>query len=267
MSGLIHVTSIVEAGARLHDEVVVGPFCHIGPGVEIGPGSILQSHVAIGGLTRIGSRARIFPFTSVGGPSQDLKAALAEGALDVGEDCVIREGVTINSGVGAGTRIGARCALLANAHVGHDCQLGEGVVLANNVLLGGHVEIGDHASVGGGTGVHQFVRIGAHAFVGGVAGVEGDVIPFGLAGGNRANLFGLNLVGLRRRGFSQQQVARLREAYRQLFAGDVARPLSERVDAVDAAFQGCVDVAQLVAFLRAPAQRPLCGPRMRGATA
>ncbi|WP_036280298.1 acyl-ACP--UDP-N-acetylglucosamine O-acyltransferase [Methylocystis sp. ATCC 49242] len=264
MSATLHPTAIVEDGARLHDGVVIGPFCHIGASVEIGAGAVLQSHVVISGRTRIGAGARIFPFVSIGTPSQDLKAALAEGAVTIGDDCVVREGVTINAGVGAGTLVGARCVFLAYSHVAHDCRLGEGVVLSNQALLGGHVEIGDHAMIGGGTAVHQNVRIGAHVFIGGLAGVEGDVIPFGLAGGNRAHLFGVNLVGVRRRGFSNERIARLREAYRRLFARDDARALTERIDEVAAAFAGDADVAQIIDFLRAPSTRPLCAPRARG---
>ncbi len=264
MTATIHPTAIIEAGARLHGSVAVGPFCHIGAGVEIGAGAVLQSHVVVMGRTVIGARARVFPFASIGAPSQDLKAALAEGALSIGEDCIIREGVTINSGVDASTRIGAGCALLAYSHVAHDCRLGDGVVLANQALLGGHVEIGDHASIGGGTAVHQNVRIGSHAFVGGLAGVEGDVIPFGLAGGNRAHLFGVNVVGLRRRAFSAERIALLREAYRRLFLKDAdASALSERIDAVEAAYADNADVAQILSFLRARSQRPLCAPRRR----
>jgi UDP-N-acetylglucosamine acyltransferase len=172
--------------------------------------------------------------------------------------------VTINSGAGVGTRIGAGCAFLAYSHVAHDCQIGDGVVLANQALLGGHVEIGDAATIGGATAVHQKVRIGAHAFVGGLAGVEGDVIPFGLAGGNRAHLFGLNHVGLRRRNFSAERISRLRDAYRLLFASDDTRPLSERVGQTAAALGDDADVAQIIAFLRAPSARPLCAPRGRG---
>lgn len=264
MSATLHPTSIVEEGARLHDSVVVGPFCHIGAGAVIGARSVLQSHVVVAGRTHIGAGARIFPFVSIGTPSQDLKAALAEGAVTIGDECIVREGVTINAGVGAGTCVGARCAFLAYSHVAHDCRLGEGVVLSNQVLLGGHVEIGDHATIGGATAVHQNVRIGAHAFVGGLAGVEGDVIPFGLAGGNRAHLFGVNLTGLRRRGFSGERIARLREAYRRLFAHDDARVLNERIDDVAASLGGDADVAQILAFLRAPSTRPLCAPRAHG---
>lgn len=265
MSATIHRSAVIEPGARLGAGVVVGPFCHIGPAVEIGAGGVLHSHVVVAGRTVLGAGARIFPFVSIGTPSQDLKAALSEGRLTIGEGCVIREGVTINSGVGAGTQIGAGCAFLAYSHVAHDCRLGDGVVLANQALLGGHVEIGDHASVGGGAAIHQNVRIGAHAFVAGLAGVEGDVIPFGLVGGDRAHLFGLNLVGLRRRGYSAERLARLKVAYRELFGADDARPLRERVDAIAAAHAGDPDVMRIVEFLRAPAQRPLCAPRARNA--
>ncbi|WP_442756649.1 acyl-ACP--UDP-N-acetylglucosamine O-acyltransferase [Methylocystis sp. JAN1] len=264
MQTKVHPTAIVETGARLHDGVAIGPFCHIGAGVEIGAGSVLHSHVVVAGRATIGGRARIFPFVSVGAPSQDLKAALAEGAVAIGDDCVIREGVTINSGVGAGTRVGAGCAFLAYSHVAHDCRLGDGVILANQVLLGGHVEIGDHVAIGGATAVHQNVRIGAHAFIGGLAGVEGDVIPFGLAGGNRAHLFGINVVGLQRRGFSPERISRLREAYRRLFAGASGRALSERVDEVATVHGDDADVAEIVAFLRAMKKRSLCAPRVRG---
>jgi UDP-N-acetylglucosamine acyltransferase len=268
MTAIIHPTAIVEAGARLLEGVDVGPFCHIGAGVEIGAGSVLQSHVVVAGRTLIGARARIFPFVSIGTPSQDLKAGLAEGALSIGEDCVIREGVTINAGSGDGTQIGVRCALLAYSHVAHDCRLGDSVVLANQVLLGGHVEIGDHASIGGGAAVHQNVRIGAHSFVGGLAGVEGDVIPFGLAGGNRAHLFGVNVVGLRRRGFSAERIAQLRRAYRRLFTGDdQAKILGDRLDDVAKAYEDNADVGEIVAFLKASALRSTCAPRRRAKSA
>jgi UDP-N-acetylglucosamine acyltransferase len=265
MTARIHQSAIVEAGARLGDDVAVGPFCHIGAGATIGAGSVLQSHIVVAGRTVIGDRARIFPFVSIGAPSQDLKAALAEGAVHIGADCVLREGVTVNGG--GETRIGHGCALLAYAHVAHDCRLGDGVVLANHVMLGGHVEIGDHAAIGGGTAVHQHVRIGAQSFVAGLAGVEGDVIPFGLAGGNRARLAGLNIVGLERRGFSPARISRLKSAYRRLFVHAEPGVFSERLDQLAADGAADADVAMLVAFLRAPARRPLCAPRRRGQTA
>lgn len=263
MNASVHPSSVVENGARLGAGVVIGPLCHIGASVEIGDGATLHSHVVVSGRTRIGARARIFPFAAIGLPSQDIKAALAEGALTIGDDCVIREGVTINTGAGEGTRIGARCVCLASSHVAHDCQLGDDVVLSNQVLLGGHVEIGNCAMIGGATAVHQNVRIGAQAFVGGLSGVEGDVIPFALASGNRAHLFGLNLVGLKRRGFAAERVERLRQAYRLLFARKDARVLSERIEILSQDFAGDAEVAAIVDFLRAPSTRPLCAPRAR----
>jgi UDP-N-acetylglucosamine acyltransferase len=269
MAASIHPLAVVEPGARLGAGVAIGPFCHVGGEVDLGEGVHLVSHVVVAGRTRLGARARVFPFAVVGSPTQDLKSAQDEGTLMIGDDCVIREGVTVNAGTRAGggeTRIGARCAFLAYSHVAHDCRLGNDVVLSNNVLLGGHVEIGDHAMIGGGTAVHQHARIGAHAFVGGLSGLEGDLIPFGLAGGNRAHLFGLNLVGLRRHGYSPERIARLRAAYRLLFAreaetGDLV--LAERVEAAANAYGEDADVATLIDFLRAPSQRPLCAPRPR----
>jgi UDP-N-acetylglucosamine acyltransferase len=257
----IHPTAIVDAGAEIGDGVVVGPFCHVGAKVRICAGAVLQSHVVVSGRTTIGANTRVFPFVSIGTPSQDLKANLAEGAVAIGDDCILREGVTVNAGVGDGTRVGNGCALLAQAHVAHDCRLGDGVVLANQVLLGGHAEIGDHAAIGGGTAVHQYVRIGAHAFIGGLAGVEGDVIPFARAGGNRAHLFGINVVGLERRGFEPARIARLRAFYRRLFGA--SEPLAERLEALASEETLDADVAAILIFLRARGGRPLCAPRAR----
>jgi UDP-N-acetylglucosamine acyltransferase len=259
----IHSTAIVEVGAEIGDGVVVGPFCHVGAKVRLGAGAVLQSHVVVAGRTTIGAKTRVFPFVSIGAPSQDLKANLAEGAVSIGEDCILREGVTVNAGVGAGTFVGDRCALLAQAHIAHDCRLGDGVVLANQVLLGGHVEIGDHVAIGGGTAVHQQVRIGAHAFIGGLAGVEGDVIPFVRAGGNRAHLFGINVVGLERRGFDPARITRLREIYRRLFGAQEPRPLAERLESIVEEAATDADIAAIVNFLRARGERPLCAPRAR----
>lgn len=263
MSARVHPLAVVEAGARIATGVVVGPFCHVGARAELGEGVELVSHVAVMGETIIGPRSRVFPFATLGGPAQDLKAGADCGRLVIGADCLIREGVTVNLGTAAGggqTRIGDHCALLAYSHVAHDCALGDGVVLSNAVLLGGHVRIGDSVMIGGASAVHQYARIGAHAFVAGLSGVEGDVVPFALAGGNRAHLYGLNLVGLRRRGFSQTRIALLRLAYDALFArGETV--LADRIEAVAQAYGANQDVAALLEFLRAPSRRPLCAPR------
>jgi UDP-N-acetylglucosamine acyltransferase len=265
----VHPSAVIEDGAGLGDGAVIGPFCHIGADVELGAKAELISHVVLAGDTRIGAGAKIFPFASVGTLAQDLKSRDDFGRLWIGSNCVIREGVTINLGTRSDaheTVIGDHCAFLANSHVAHDCRIGDHVVLSNGVLLGGHVRIGDHVMIGGGTAVHQHVRIGAHAFVAGMSGLEGDVIPFGLAGGNRAHLFGINLVGLRRRNFSNERISQLREAYRMLFAHDdeaSKNVLTERIDAVGRAFDGNEDIAVLLDFLRADSPRPLCAPRPR----
>jgi UDP-N-acetylglucosamine acyltransferase len=258
----VHPSAIVEAGARLGAGVRIGPFCHIGPVAALGDGVELISHVSIAGATTIGARSRVFPFASVGQEPQDLKYRGEPVRLTIGEDCLIREGVTMNPGTAGGggeTIVGARCVFLANSHVGHDCRLGESVLLSNNVMLGGHCQIGDFANLGGGSAAHQFVRIGAHAFVGGLAGVENDIIPFGIALGNRASLAGLNFVGLKRRGFSHSAIHALRRAYKMLFAP--TGTLTERAEDVAAAFPEEEAVQQMVAFLRAGGNRAICTPR------
>ncbi|ARN83062.1 acyl-ACP--UDP-N-acetylglucosamine O-acyltransferase [Methylocystis bryophila] len=261
-----HPSAIIEAGARLGEGLSIGPYCHIGPEVEIGDGSVLHSHVVVMGATRLGPRAKVFPFAAIGARSQDLISGDGEGRLVIGADCIIREGVTINAGTregGVETRIGDGCALLANSHLAHDCRLGDRVVLSNGVLIGGHVQIGDDVMIGGGAAVHQHARIGAQVFVAGLAGIEGDIIPFARAGGHRAHLFGLNLVGLRRRGYSSARIARLREAYRRLFPGKPA-PREERIAALRAFAGDDPDINLLIEFLSEPSSRQLATPRPGG---
>lgn len=257
----IHPTAIIEDGARIGADVVIGPYCHIGPDVELGDGSVLESHVVLAGRTKIGARARIFPFASIGHQPQDLKYRGEPSTLTIGEDCLIREGVTMNPGTeggGMATVIGDGCAFLANSHVGHDCRVGNNVILSNNVMLAGHVSVGDFVIMGGGSAVIQFARVGAHAFVGGLAGIENDLIPYGMATGNRAHLIGLNLVGLRRRNFDREQINTLRRAYRQLFAEEGT--LKERVEDVASEFAGAPLVQEVVDFIRAGGDRAICGP-------
>jgi UDP-N-acetylglucosamine acyltransferase len=258
----IHATACIEPGAQLGAGVAVGPFCHIGADVVLGEGVRLMSHVSVAGATRIGARTRIFPFASIGHDPQDLKYRGEKVSLTIGEDCLIREGVTMNPGTAGGglhTIVGSRCAFLANAHVAHDCKLGDDIVLSNNVMLAGHCQVGDFAIVSGGAAAHQFVRIGAHAFIGGLAGVENDVIPYGIALGNRAALAGLNIVGLKRRGFSRESIHDLRRAYRALFAPEGT--LKERVEDVAAEFAAHVEVQQILDFLREGGERAICMPR------
>lgn len=258
----IHATAIIEDGARIGDDVKIGPYCHIGPHVELGAGSELQSHVVLAGRTRIGARARIYPFASLGHPPQDLKYKGEPSTLTIGDDCLIRESVTMNPGTEGGgmkTVVGNRCAFLAGSHVGHDCMVGDNVILSNNVMLAGHVTVGDFVIMGGGSAIAQFHRIGAHAFVGGLTGVRGDLIPYGLATGDWARLEGLNLVGLKRRNFDRDAVNALRRAYRLLFADEGT--LSERVNDVAEEFADVAIVQEVVTFLRSAGDRAICTPR------
>ena len=259
----IHPTSIVDPGAQLGAGVKVGPFCVIGPNVVLGDECELLSHVVLAGHTTIGPRCRIFPFASVGHAPQDLRYRGEPTTLTIGSDCIIREGATLNPGTPNGkgkTTVGDRCFLLASSHVAHDCIVGSNVILTNNVMLAGHCEIGDYAILGGGVGIHQFVRIGPHAFIGGLSAVENDVIPYGMVIGNRAHLHGLNIIGLRRRGFTREQVHDLRRAYRLLFAAEGT--LTERVVDVAEEFATHPTVHEILDFIRLGGERAICVPRV-----
>lgn len=257
-----HATAIVEDGAKLGEGVRLGPYCTVGRDVVLGDGVELVSHVVVAGRTTIGARTRIFPFASIGHQPQDLKYHGEPSTLAVGADCIIREGVTMNPGTEGGgmtTVVGDRCAFLANSHVGHDCRVGNNVIFSNNVMLAGHCDVGDFAIIGGGAAAIQFARIGAHAFLGGMSGLENDLIPYGMALGNRAYLSGLNIVGLQRRGFTRDQIHSLRRAYRLLFAAEGT--LKERLDDVAVEFADHPIVQEIVAFIRVGGKRSLCTPR------
>lgn len=257
----VHATAIVEPGAKLEEGVRIGPFCVVGKDVSLSESVELVSHVAVAGRTTIGPRTRIFPFASIGHQPQDLKYKGEPSTLEVGSDCIIREGVTLNPGTAGGgmkTTIGDNCAFLANSHVGHDCKVGNNVIFSNNVMLAGHVTVGDFAILGGGAAVIQFSRVGAHSFLGGMSGLENDLIPYGMALGNRAHLSGLNIIGLQRRGFSREDIHALRRAYRLLFADEGT--LLERLDDVEEEFAGHAIVKEIVAFIRAGGKRSLCTP-------
>ena len=257
----VHATAIVESGARLGEGVRIGPFCLVGSQVALAEGVELISHVVVAGRTSIGPKTRIFPFASIGHQPQDLKYKGEPSTLEVGSECIIREGVTLNPGTEGGgmqTVIGDRCAFLANSHVGHDCRVGSNVIFSNNVMLAGHVTVGDYAILGGGAAVIQFSRVGAHSFLGGMSGLENDLIPYGMALGNRAHLSGLNIIGLQRRGFSREDIHALRRAYRLLFADEGT--LLERLDDVEEEFEGHPIVKEIVGFIRAGGKRSLCVP-------
>jgi UDP-N-acetylglucosamine acyltransferase len=258
----IHPTAIVEEGARIGSGVRIGPYSLVGGDVELGDGVELVSHVVVTGRTRVGEGTRIWPFASIGHRPQDLKYAGETSYLEIGARNMIREHVTMNPGTAGGgltTRVGDGGLFMMGAHVGHDCRLGDNVIMANNATLAGHVEIGDFAFLGGLSAVHQFVRIGAHAMVGGMSGVEKDVIPFGTVIGNRAELGGLNIVGLRRRGFDRETIHALRDAYRAIFHGEGS--LAERAAAAGRRHAEIGPVQEIVAFILADTSRNFCTPR------
>ncbi len=257
----VHPNAVIERGAVIGEGARIGPFCTVGPDVEIGPGVELKSHVAIAGRTKIGARTVVFPFTSLGHQPQDLKYKGEPSTLTIGADCIIREGITMNPGTEGGgmkTVIGDKCVFLGDSHVGHDCIVGNSVILSHGAMLAGHVTLGDFVIVGGGAAIIQFARVGDHAFVGGLSGLEHDLIPYGMALGNRAHLSGLNIIGLQRRGFSREQIHSLRRAYRLLFAPEGT--LKERAADVAEEFKGHPIVHEILQFIAQPSKRSLCMP-------
>jgi UDP-N-acetylglucosamine acyltransferase len=217
---VIDPTARIADGAVIGPQATIGPYCVIGPNVTVGEGCTLIAHVHVTGHTTIGPRTRIYPFASLGTPPQSVKYRGGPTQLAIGGGCDIREHVTMNIGTEDGggiTSVGDRGFFMVGSHVGHDCHVGDDVILANNAVLGGHVTLGNRVVLGGAAAIHQFVRIGESAMVSGVSGVGADIIPFGFAIGQRAVLEGLNVVGMRRRGFSRADIHRLRSAYHALF--------------------------------------------------
>lgn len=262
MAANIHPTAVIEDGAILGDNVQIGPFCHIGNEVTLDSNVELKSHVVISGNTSLGENTRVFPFASIGHEPQDLKFHGEPNRLVIGSDCTIREHVTMNpgtSGENGETIIGDRCVFLASSHVAHDCVVGDGVIMSNNVMLAGHCKIGNNVIFGGGSAIHQFSRIGDHAFIGGLAGVENDVIPYGVALGNRAYLGGLNLVGMKRAGIPRESIHNARRAFKELFS--VSLPLSEAVNTLSDDIAGDPVVSRIMDFVREDSSRAFCTPR------
>lgn len=258
----IHPSAIVDPKAELGAGVEIGPYSVIGSHVRIGANSRIGSHVVIDGRTTIGPKATIFPFASIGHIPQDLKYKGEPSELVVGANNIIREHVTMNTGTSGGgmvTRVGDNCLFMVGAHVAHDCKIGDHVIMANNATLAGHVQIGEWAVLGGLCAVHQFARIGKHAMIGGMSGVEHDVIPYGSVVGNRARLAGLNIIGLKRRGFTRDQIHTLRTAYRLLFAQEGT--MAERLSDVEEIYHDNEVVMEIASFIRANSSRAICQPR------
>lgn len=219
-SAVIHPSAIIEEGAIIHDNVYIGPFCFIGAQVEIGARTLLKSHIVINGITQIGEDNQIYQFASLGEVNQDLKYAKEPTRIEIGHYNQIRENVTIHRGTVQGgciTKIGNKNLFMINVHIAHDCTIGNYCIMANNVTLGGHVHVDDYTIIGGMTAIHQFCLIGSHVMIGGCSGVAQDIPPFIIAQGNHATPFGLNIEGLKRRGFNRTIVHAIRDAYKILY--------------------------------------------------
>jgi UDP-N-acetylglucosamine acyltransferase len=262
----IHPTALVEDGAALGADVEIGAFCHVGARVTLEDGVRLLSHVTLTGITRIGARTVVHPQAALGGEGQIRGNDFAEGRLEIGPDCVLREMVSMNVGSRKGgglTSVGARGYFMANSHVGHDCHVGNDVTFANSVALGGHSHIGDRVIFGGLAAVQQFCRVGQGAMVGGLTGVNRDVIPYAMAFGDHAELAGLNLIGLKRRGLSRDAINAMRGAFRAIFYGK-GGSIESRAGEAKSRWPDVKEVGEIVDFILADAKQPLCLARRRG---
>jgi UDP-N-acetylglucosamine acyltransferase len=263
----IHPTALIEDGARLAPDVEIGAYSIVGEAVVLGEGVKIHSHVVIGGNTEIGARTAVFSHAVLGGDAQMRSHNPSPERLVIGEDNIIREGVTISRGSHAGrgtTAIGDRNYLMAACHVGHDCLVGNDVTLANGVQLGGHVQVGDGVNMGGLAAAQQFGRIGRYAFVSGLSGVTTDVIPYGIAIGLHARIGGLNLIGLRRRKIPRENIHALRAAFRAVFH-EWDGSIQNNAQRAEEQWGSVPEVTEMIAFILAPAKRPISPARKKGA--
>ena len=257
---MIHKTAIIDSNAKISKDVSIGPYTVIGPNVEIGDETEIQSHVNITGNTKIGKNNKIYPFASIGNDPQDLKYKGEETKLEIGDNNKIREYVTINPGTEGGgglTKVGSNCLFMVSAHIAHDCFVGNNVILANNVPLGGHAHIGDNAIIGGNSAVQQFTRVGKSAMIGGMCGVVRDIIPYGIAHGNRSVLQGLNLIGLRRKNIPNKEIMILSDAYKEIFKNE---NLTENLSSLSKDYKNNKLVEEVIEFIEKDKKRPICTP-------
>ena len=258
---MIHHTAIVDNNSKISDDVEIGPYCIIGPEVELGSNTKLHSHINIKGNTKIGKNNEIFPFVSIGTEPQDLKYQGEKNSIIIGNNNKFREYVNINPGTSQGgtiTKIGNNNLLMVYCHVAHDCNLEDNIVLANNVQVGGHVTIENNAIIGGSCAIHQFSRIGKMAMVGGMTGVLSDVIPFGLSLGNRNNLVGLNLIGLRRAKISNDDIKILQKSYDVIFSNQNFR---SNIDNLNVDLKNNKYVKIIIDFINSNKKRPISLPQ------
>lgn len=264
-SATIHPSSEIEDGAIIGANCKIGPFCLVGANVTLGDGVELFSHVVVTGNTKVGPNTRIWPTASIGHQPQDLKFGGEESFLEIGANCMIRESVSINPGTNGGsglTKIGDDCLMMLGSHVAHDSTLGDRVVLANHASVAGHVTIGDDVIIGALSGVHQFVKVGRGAIIGGVAALVVDLMPYGIAVAERANLGGLNLIGLKRRGIDKAKIKELRTAFSEIFEGEGT--LKERAQIARETYSDNELVIEVVDFLLADSARSFLLPKRDG---
>ena len=257
---MIHSSSVIDKKAKIGKNVKIGPFCYVGPKVEIDDNVELISSVHIEGNTKIGNGTKIFPFASIGTAPQDLKYKGEDNSVEIGQNNMIREYVTINPGTEGGgnkTIIGNNCLLMISSHVAHDCYIGNNVVIANNVPLGGHVTIEDSVVIGGNSAVQQFTRIGRLAMIGGMTGVLKDVIPFGMSFGNRNYLRGINIIGLKRKNYEKKKIIELDEAFKKIFA---SKNLHENLNKINGEYKENDLVTEVINFISKDKKRPICTP-------
>ena len=257
---MIHKTAIIDQNSKISKNVKIGAYTIIGPNVQIGEGSVVHSHVSIVGNTSIGKNNNIYPFASIGNDPQDLKYQGEKTKLVIGDNNRIREYVTINPGTKGGgglTKVGNNCLFMVSAHIAHDCFVGDNVILANNVPLGGHAHIDNYAIIGGNSAVQQFTRVGKSAMIGGMCGVVRDVIPYGIAHGNRSILQGLNLIGLRRKNIPKKEIMSLSEAYKQIFKNE---NLTENLKNLSSDLKDNELVLEVINFIEKDKKRPICTP-------
>ena len=258
---MIHRSSIIDSKAKISAKIKIGPFCYVGPNVTLEDNVELVSNVHIEGVTKIGKGTKIFPFSSIGTQPQDLKFKEEKNSLEIGENNLIREYVTINPGTAGGgskTIVGNNCLFMISSHIAHDCLIGNNVIIANNVPLGGHVTIEDSVVIGGNSAVQQFTRIGRLAMIGGMTGVLKDVIPFGLSIGNRNYLQGLNLIGLRRKKYDNPKIMGLSKAYKEIFS---SKNLHENLKIINGKHKGNELVSEVITFIEKDKKRPICSPQ------
>ena len=262
MSIQIHPTAVVAKEAKLSEGVSIGPYTLIGPYVTLKENVKVHSHVVIEGRTTIGAETEVFPFVGLGLPPQSIHYKGEDSALEIGEKCLIREHVTIHRGTAHGhmkTTVGNECFIMIGSHIGHDCIIGNHVIMATNATLGGHVIVGDYVNIGGLAAIHQFVRIGAHAMISGTAGVNEDVIPFGMIMASRSKLEGLNLIGMKRRGFDREEIHALRNAFK-LLSRKHKGTLESKLDQIQETLGNAQTVRELLTFIKGSPERRLSLP-------